>query len=318
MFMYNAVPHFSFIPPPDILAIRDTMRYRRKIVNAMTAEKNRLSNCLTVSGIKLDEVLSDLHGSKTGKALIAQVIEHGGGGFGPEPFIDRRVKATIGEFIEALDGEVEPATVDKMKLITGHLAYLEGMKTDIEQSIASLSSAYQDKIDLLSTIPGIDTISATSIISEIGVDMSQFGSVGQFLSWVGVVPQNNESANKKKTTRIAKGNAWLKPVLVQCANAAIKDKNHPEMRDKHMAIRKRRGFKKAIVATAKRIATCAYFMLLRNEVYNPALAYGKSAPKKGKIELDKLIRHYQDKGYTVAVEGEPLPELSSRAQGTTA
>ncbi|MCL1915000.1 MAG: transposase [Eubacteriaceae bacterium] len=143
------------------------------------------------------------------------------------------------------------------------------MKTDIEQSLGALSSACQDKIALLCTIPGVDTISAISIISEIGIDMPQFGSAGQFLSWVGVVPQNKEPAGKKRTTRIAKGNQYLKPVPVQCANAATRDKSHPEIRDKHMATRKRRGFKKAITATAKRIATCAYFMLPRNEEHNP-------------------------------------------------
>lgn len=303
MYMRDHIAEYSIIPPADILAIRDVTRYRRKTVNAITAEKNRLSNCLTVSCIKLDEVLSDTCGSKTGQALIGQIIKNGGCDFDPEPYIDKRVKAPLEQFKMALDGDVTPATLTKMKIIQERLEYLGKQKAELELAMASLSKDFSRQLEILDSAPGIDSISAISIISEIGVDMKIFGSVKRFLSWVGVVPQNNESAGKKKSTRIGKGNTWLKPVVIQCANSAINDKKHPEIREKYLALKKRRGHGKAIVATGKRLMTAIYYMLLRDKTYKPGM--GKdNAPKRGKIELEKLIEYYRLKGYTVFAKGD--------------
>jgi hypothetical protein len=272
-------------------------RYRRKTVNAITAEKNRMSNCLTVSCIKLDEVISDTYG-KTGQAIIGQIIQNGSCDFDPKPYIDKRVKATLEDFKMALDGDVTPSTLTKMTMIQQRMDFLGKQKAELELAMESLSKDYSHQLEIVDSAPGVDSISAISIISEIGVDMKEFGSVKRFLSWVGVVPQNNESAGKKKSTRIGKGNTWLKPVIVQCANAAIKDKGHPEIHEKYLAIKKRRGHGKAIIAIAKRLMTAIYYMLLRNEMYNPKI--GKDvAPKRGKIVLEKLIEHYRLKGYTI-------------------
>ena len=167
-------------------------------------------------------------------------------------------------------------------------------------------ATFSRQIELLDSVPGIDTASAVTIISEIGVDMNTFGSVKKFLSWIGLVPQNDESAGKKKSTRIGKGNQWLKPVIVQCANAAKNSKNHPEIRDKYLALKKRRGYGKAIIAIAKRIMTAVYYMLLRDEMYNPKICVDR-APKRGKIQLQSLINYYSSKGYTiVSNDGEVL------------
>lgn len=303
MYMRDHIAEYSIIPPADILAIRDVTRYRRKTVNTITAEKNRLSNCLTVSCIKLDEVLSDTCGSKTGKALIGQIIKNGGCNFDPEPYIDIRVKAPLEDFKLALDGDVTEATLIKMKIIQERLEYLGKQKAKLELTMASLSKGFSRQLELLDSAPGIDSISAISIISEIGVNMKLFGTVKKFLSWIGIVPQNNESAGKKKSTRIGKGNTWLKPIIIQCANAAINDKNHPEIREKYLALKKRRGHGKAIVAIGKRLMTAIYYMLLRDETYKKEMCKD-NAPKRGKIELEKLIEHYKLKGYTVFAKSD--------------
>jgi transposase len=308
MYMRDHIAEYSIIPPAEILAVRDITRYRRKTVNTITAEKNRMSNCLTVSCIKLDEVLSDVYG-KTGKALIGQIIEHGGCSFDPRPFIDKRVKASAETFKEALDGDVTPATLIKMKIIQARLDSLENQKAELESSMESLSQDFSRQIELLVSAPGIDILSATTIISEIGVDMNVFGSVKKFLSWIGLVPQNDESAGKKKSTRIGKGNLWLKPVIVQCANAAKNDKNHPEIRDKYFALKKRRGYGKAIIAIAKRIMTAVYYMLLRDEKYNPQ-ACADRAPARGYISLQNLVNYYNSKGYTVVTDDGKVLETA--------
>lgn len=307
MYLLDHIAEYSIVPSNKILAIRDICRYRRKTVYTISAEKNRLSNCLTVSCIKLDEVLSDLYG-KTGQALIEQIIERGDCNFDPTPYINGRVKASPEEFKLALEGDVTPATLMKMKTIKNHLDFLEKQKAKLEQSMASFSEDFSHQLKLLDSAPGIDSISAISIISEIGDDMNVFGSVGKFLSWVGVVPQNNESAGKKKSTRIAKGNSWLKPVIVQCANAAIKDKKHPEIREKYLELKRRRGHKKAIIAIAKRLLTAIYYMLLRDEEYKPHIGKG-TVPKKGKIAIEKLIMYYQSKGFVITFDSEPIDSL---------
>jgi hypothetical protein len=139
--------------------------------------------------------------------------------------------------------------------------------------------------------------------------MGAFGSVKKFLSWIGLVPQNDESAGKKKSTRIGKGNHWLKPLIVQCANAAKNSKNHPEIRDKYLALKKRRGYGKAIIAIAKRIMTAVYYMLLRNEMYNPQINIDR-APAKGKIFLQNLVNYYLSKGYTIVTDQGALIQIA--------
>ena len=196
MYMRDHIAEYSYIPPADILAIRDLTRYRRKTVNAITAEKNRMANCLTVSCIKLDEVLSDIHG-KTGQAIIGQIVEQGRCDFDPEPFIDKRVKAPLEKFEQALNGNVTPSVLTTMGVIRERLNYLSNQKADLESRMESLAKDFCRQIEILDSAPGIDILSAICIVEEIGMNMGAFNSVKQFLSWVGLVPQNNESAGKK-------------------------------------------------------------------------------------------------------------------------
>ena len=297
MYMRDHIAEYSFLPPADILAIRDLTRYRRKTVNAITAEKNRMANCLTVSCIKLDGVLTDIHG-KTGQAIVGQIIEQGGCDFDPKPFIDRRVKAPPEMFEQALDGKVTPSMLTIMGIIRERLNYLTNQKAELESRMESLAKDFNRQIEILDSAPGIDILSAICIIAEIGVNMNVFNSVKQFLSWVGLVPQNNESAGKKFSTRIGKGNTWLKPIMIQCALSAIKDKKHPEIRKKYLALKKRRGHGKAIVAIAKRLLTAVYFMLLRDEMYIPS-SCDDHAPIRGTLRIENLLSHFHSKGYSI-------------------
>ena len=301
MYMRDHIAEYSFIPPSDILALRDLTRYRRKTINSISAEKNRLQNCLTVSGIRLDGVLTDVFG-KTGSGIIQNIIDTGGCVFDPAPFIQKRVKAKPDEFVEALDGNITPSILKVMELSKNRLEFLGNQKAELESSLESLSKDFSRQINILSSAPGIDFISAVSIIAEIGVDMKgTFGSVKKFLSWCGMVPQNNESAGKKYSTRIGKGNSWLKPVIVQSAVSAIKSKKHPEIREKYETLKKRRGHGKAIVAIAKFLMTAVFFMLLNDEEYSSNLARTQ-APNRGTIQLKKLLAYYNSKGITVVTD----------------
>jgi hypothetical protein len=256
-----------------------------------------MANCLTVSCIKLDGVLTDIHG-KTGQAIVGQIIEQGGCDFDPKPFIDRRVKAPPEKFVEALDGNVTPSMLTVMGIIRERLNYLTNQKAELESRMESLAKDFSRQIEILDSAPGIDILSAICIIAEIGVNMNVFNSVKQFLSWVGLVPQNNESAGKKFSTRIGKGNSWLKPIMIQCALSAINDKKYPEIHKKYLALKKRRGHGKAIVAIAKRLMTAVYFMLLRDEMYNP-VSCNDHAPHRGSLRIENILTHFQAKGYKI-------------------
>ncbi|WP_217697378.1 transposase [Virgibacillus dokdonensis] len=138
---------------------------------------------------------------------------------------------------------------------------------------------YNPAVQLLETIPGIRRQSAIQIISEIGVDMSQFSSSKRLCSWAGLAPSSNESAGKKKSVKISRAGVYLKPALVQCAHAAVKStENQPYYRKKYERIYKRRGKKRAIIAIARMILTAIYHMLSTGEIWNPTDLYKMDMP----------------------------------------
>ena len=139
-------------------------------------------------------------------------------------------------------------------------------------------------------MPGIQTFAAIGIISEIGADMSVFPTSKHLCSWAGLTPQNNESAGKKKTTRVGRAGDYIKPLLVQCALAAIKSKKNPEIRNRYLSIKKRRGHKKALIAIARMLLTAIYNILKKNEPYNADL-YTRSndPPAHHTVSIDEAI-----------------------------
>ena len=177
---------------------------------------------------------------------------------------------------------------------------LELCKLNLESLILTTAEKYLPQINLVLTVPGVKTFSAIGIISEIGVDMSVFPTSKHLCSWAGLTPQNNESAGKKKTTRISRAGAYIKPLLVQCALAAIRAKQFPEVRSRYLALKKRRGHKKAIIAIARMLLTAIYNILKKNEPYNPEF-YRKAdrPPAHREIPFEEAIYLIQRQGYLV-------------------
>ena len=260
----------SFIPPFEIRQMRDLMRYRVKLTNMSSSEKNRAQNCLTVSNIKLDDVFSDIFG-KSASAIIEQLMLHPDGDFDVAPFIHRRCKASPEKAQAAVDGLMCSEQMQKLRIIHSHMDSLSSCKQNLESAILALAEPFRPQIELLMTVPGIRLFSAIAIISEIGVDMSVFPTAKHLSSWAGLAPQNNESAGKKKTTRISRAGAYIKPRLVQCALAVCMSDKHPEIKSRYLALKKRRGHKKAIIAICRMLLTAIYSILKKSEAYNPAL-----------------------------------------------
>ena len=292
----------SFIPPEDIRQLRDLCRYYQKLVWITTGEKNRVQNCLTVSNFKLDDVFSNVFG-KSASAIISQLLEHPGEDFDVASMMDKSCKASPQEVLEAIDGTFSPWQAEKLKIIRTHISNLDDLRDVLRELIFKLAEPYSRQIELLLTVPGIsDPLTAIRVISEIGVDMQQFESSKHLCSWAGLTPQNNESAGKKKTTRIGKAGQYIKPLLLQCAIAASnpRSKRHPEILAKYQILKKRRGTKKARIAIARRLLTAIYHMLLNDSPYQPFDSSAKeSCPADHVISLRQAIALLNRKGYVI-------------------
>jgi transposase len=293
----------SFIPPPEIRQLRDLIRYHIKLTSYMTGEKNRAQNCLTVSNLKLDDVFSDVFG-KSATALINQILEHPNESFDVSPFVHKGCKTPIDDIQAAVDGAICSEQAEKLRIIRQHMSDLDKAKDNLMSAILTVAEKFTPQIKLVSSVPGISSFSAIAIIGEIGVDMSVFPTAKNLCSWAGLTPQNNESAGKKKTTRISRAGVYIKPLLVQCANAAIKSDKHPEIKNRYLLLKKRRGHKKAIIAIARMLLTAIFNILKKNEPYNPLL-YSKpdASLSNSTFSLDRAIRVLQSQGYSVAPPG---------------
>ena len=288
----------SFIPPADIRQLRDLVRYHWKLTNFNVGEKNRAQNCLTVSNIKLDDVFSDVFG-KAASAITTRLLESNEP-FDVKPYLTKNIKKPIEQIQAAVDGEMCAEQAEKLRIIRSHMDSLELCKLNLESLILSTAEKYLPQLNLVMTAPGIQSFAAIGIISEIGVDMSVFPTSKHLCSWAGLTPQNNESAGKKKTTRISRAGAYIKPLLVQCALCAIRTKQFPEVRNRYLALKKRRGHKKAIIAIARMLLTAIYNILKWNEVYNSEL-YRKAdrPPAHREVSVEEAVFILQRQGYLV-------------------
>ena len=263
----------SFIPPKDFRQLREIARYRFKLVCMKSSEKNRIQNCMTVSNIGIASILSDPF-CKTATQIISYLLENTSETINDKAvrkLIKKRATAKSDEIIEAIKGyNIETDQAKKLELARAHLEYIDNMITQTEVELYVRIQPYYEYVELVSTITGITELSATIILAEIGVNMDIFEDAKHLCSWCGLSPANNESANKKKSVRIAKAGAYLKPLMVQCALAAIKSKKEPYFSIKYNRIRKRRGHKKAIIAIARMMMVCIYHVISEKKAFNPS------------------------------------------------
>ena len=277
----------SFIPPADIRQLRDLVRYHTKLTSFTTGEKNRAQNYF---GKASSNIIGHILANPSEKLSDVSA------------FRTKHMKATDEEIMEAIDGDFCPEQAEKLRIIREHMRNLDLCKLNLQSLIFSTAEKYITEIELICTVPGISTFSAISVIGEIGADMSVFPTSKHLCSWAGLTPQNDQSAGKKKTTRISRAGAYIKPLLVQCALAAIKAKNkHPEIFNRYSALKNRRGHKKAIIAIARMLLTAIYNILKKREPYNPDL-YRKSdsTPEHRNVSVAEAIFILQRQGYLVS------------------
>ena len=291
----------SFIPSLKIRQLRDLFRYRSKLTNMLTGEKNRAQNCLTVSNLKLDDVFSDVFG-KSARSITCYILDHPGETFDVSPFVDSRCKTPVSEIQAAVDGAISPEQAVKLRQCLAHIDELEAHRKEIESEILQIAEPFSAVLDLLDTLPGLDNNPMTTIAIhlEIGPYMSVFPSSKHLVSWAGCCPRNDQSNQKVKSRRISRAGSYLKPLLVQVANALIKSKKHPEFKERYHRIKSRRGHKKAIIAVCKMLLTAIWNMLSKLEPYNPEGFLEHRPVRQGKtMTVSQALELLRLRGYAI-------------------
>ncbi|WP_268037062.1 IS110 family transposase, partial [Algoriphagus sp. PAP.12] len=255
----------SFVPAEWIRELRDLCRYKRKLIAQRVAQRNRVHKILEDANIKLASVVSDVFGI-SGTLILDALIQKQND---PE-YLANLAKGSLRKKMTDLKLSLHGRLTDHHRFMLSTLRdsidSINSQIRDIELRIESYAVELQQELDLLQTIPGVGKETAMNILAETGNDMGVFPDHKHLASWAGVSPGNNESAGKKKSTRITHGNKYLKTALVEAAWAASHTKD-TYLNRKHGAIAARRGTKKALIAVAHKILTALYFILKNKESY---------------------------------------------------
>jgi transposase len=294
----------SFVPSEPIRELRDLNRNRAILVQQRATVSNRIEKVLEDANIKLASVASHVLG-QSGRTMLQAMVD---GITEPAKLADMaraKLRNKIPELRLAFEGRFEERHRFQMEELLDQLKFLDATIAEFAQKIEERSQPLQDKIDLLMTIPGIDRITASSVIAEIGGDMNQFPTAQHLASWAGICPGNKESAGKQYSGKTRKGSRWLRRILCQAAWAASHTKN-TYLAAQFGRIAAKRGKQRAIVAVAHSILVAAFYILKRNEPYREA--GGNYFEQVNPTALRRyLIKRLERLGHKVILEPAPAP-----------
>jgi transposase len=289
----------SFVPPTEIQEMRTLMRTRKQLVRERAQHVLRIQKTLEDANFKIASVVSDVVGT-SGRAILQALI---GGETQPEKLLavtTGRLRADRASIVEAMRGRVRSHHRFLLKLHLDQVEALEAAIATIDTEVGSTLDPFRKKAARLTTMPGVGDVAAQVILSEIGVDMSRFPTAGHLISWAGLCPRNDESAGKRRSTRLRQGAPWLKTVLVQCAWSAARAKA-TYLRAQFLRIKSRRGPKKAIMAVAASMLTAAYY-ILRDDVDYRDLGIDYFDRIDKVKATNRLVRRLKDLGYEVELK----------------
>src|SRR3954447_23019619 len=291
----------SFVPDGPTAELRSLLRTRQQLAGERGSHTLRLQKTLEDANVKLDGVVADLLG-KSGRAMLEALVAGEGDPGRLAALAHPRLAATPERLREALRGRV---TRHHRFLLRLHLDQVDALGAAIERvdrEVEGRLAPFRVAVDLLTSIPGVGALAARVIVAEIGLDMGRFPTAGHLVSWAGLCPGNDESAGKRRSTRLRKGAPWLKTTLVQCAWAPSR-KKASYLQAQYHRLRGRRGPKKAVCAVAASILTAAYHMLKDGTVYAD-LGPDHFDRRSREVQARRLVRRLADLGY--AVELAPL------------
>jgi transposase len=292
----------SFVPDGPTQEMRTFLRTRKQFVHEKGSHILRIQKTLEDANIKLDSVITDIIGV-SGRKMIEALIAGERDPAKLASFADRRLKASQQTLRQVLRGRVTAQHRFLFRLHLDQIDALDAAIARIDREVEASIAPFRTAVEQVRTVPGIKSLAAQTILSEIGIDMSRFSSSGHLISWACICPRSDESAGKRRSTRIRKGSPWLKTTLVQCAWAATRKKGS-YLQAQYYRIRARRGPKKAIVAVAASILTAIYHMLKDGTMYQDLGPNHFDAHAKER-QKNRLLKRLADLGY--AVELAPLP-----------
>src|SRR5262245_49786657 len=286
----------SFVPDRPTQEMRTLLRTRKQLVREKSSHILRIQKTLEDANIKLDSVITDIMGL-SGRKMIEALIAGEKDPAKLARLADRRVKASQEILREALRGRVTRQHRFLLRLHLDQIDTFDAAIAKIDAEVEASIAPFRTAVEQVSSIPGIKDLGARLIVSEIGTDMSRFATDAHLISWACLCPRNDESAGKRRSTRIRKGSPWLKTTLVQCAWAATRVKDSYLNAQFHR-IKARRGPKKAILAVAASILTAVYHMLKDGTFYQE-LGPNHFDPRTKERQKNRLIKRLADLGYVV-------------------
>jgi transposase len=288
----------SYVPRVELRDLRDLVRYRRTLVNARSAERNRLQKVLHTANIKLATVASDVFG-KSGMKMLRAMADGQTDAATLAALAEGLLRKKIMELRGALDGRLRDHHRLMLRLQLQRLDDADAMVQTVEAEIEQRLVPYEHLVALLVTIPGVDRIGAAALLAEIGTDVRAFPSAQHLAAWAGICPGNHESAGKRRNVTVRKGNVHLRSVLVEAAQAG-RNQRDSYLRDKYHRLKSRRGGKRAVVAIAHKILIAVFHMLDRAKPYadlGPSFLTAAQQQRAVKAHVRSLERL----GYTVEV-----------------
>jgi transposase len=303
----------SFVPEQSLQELRSLMRTRKQLSREQTRHVQRIQKTLEEANIKLGSVISEVMGV-SGRRMIEAMIDGVRDPRKLAALAHRQIKASPKELYDALHGRLTDHHRFLLRLHIGqHDALnvaLEEIDRQVDTAVSKLDeeaadgqATFRALIALLCTIPGVSTLAATTILAEIGRDMSRFPTAGHLVAWAGMCPGQNESAGKRKSSRLRKGAPWLKTILVQCAWAAKHTKNSYYRAQFHQ-LSSRRGPQKAICAVAASILTAIYHML-KDGTEHRDLGVDHFERRPVEVAVKHLVARLAKLGYQAQLQ--PLP-----------
>ena len=297
----------SFIPPAEIKAARDVIRYRRKLVEHRTSELQRLGNVLQDAGIKADSVASSIT-TKSVRAMVEALID---GERRPAVLAELargRMRSKISDLERALEGRFDDHHALMCRLHLAHLDQLDAMIATLDEQVEQMMQPFRAQRELIESVPGIAGHGSAAVICEIGADPAAwFPSAEHLASWAGLCPGNHESAGKRHHGRRRKGNQHLQPVLVECAWAAVRTdgflREFYRRQVRHFGgFRSPSAKKKAIVAVAHKLIVIIWHVLATGRPYQDLGADYFTTRIDPEKETRRLIAKLEAHGFKVTLE----------------
>ena len=296
--MAHGLIRASFVPDEPTQQMRDLLRTRKQLVRERSRHTQRIQKALEDANIKLDMVVTDILGL-SGRRILQALIEGNRTPQAMAVLAHRRLQATGDQLQAALRGRMQKHHRFLLKLHLDQIDALDAAIQSIDKEVEDNLEPFRTAQQMLSAIPGLSELSARIVLSEIGMDMSRFETAGHLISWAGLCPRNDESAGKRRSTRMRKGAPWLKTILIQCAWAAARTKASYFQAQYHR-LRSRRGSKKAICAVAASLLTTIYHMLKNGTCYQDLGAH--HFDQQAKIRhVRRLVARLENLGYEVEI-----------------